>query len=80
MSGQRRWPKPRAKREVRRGRRHGRSGARKRITVFLRAPLLKKVSRVLADDEQTLEACIEEALGEWLEKRELDEETAGSGS
>ncbi|MFQ5793374.1 MAG: hypothetical protein ACE5JI_23125 [Acidobacteriota bacterium] len=80
MSGQRRWPKPRAKREVRRGRRHGRSGARKRITVFLRAPLLKKVSRVLADHEQTLEACIEEALGDWLETGELDEETAGAGS
>ena len=80
MSGQRRWPKPRAKREVRRGRRHGRSGARKRITVFLRAPLLKKVSRVLAAHDQTLEAGLEEALGEWLEKRKLDEEAAGSGS
>ncbi|MFQ5993119.1 MAG: hypothetical protein ACE5NA_11845 [Nitrospiraceae bacterium] len=80
MSGQRRWPKPRAKREVRRGRRHGRSGARKRVTVFLRAPLLKRVSRVLPDHGRTLEACIEEALGEWLKTRELDDETGGSGS
>ncbi|MFQ5852379.1 MAG: hypothetical protein ACE5JU_17580 [Candidatus Binatia bacterium] len=61
---------PRAKREVRRGRRHGRSGPRKRITVFLSAPLVKKVSRVLAAKGRTLDACLEEALGEWLKQHE----------
>lgn len=68
MPGRKRWPKPRAKRQVRRGRRHGRSGPRKRITVFLSAPLLKKVSAVLVADGRTLESCLEEALGDWLKQ------------
>lgn len=64
-------PRPRAKREVRRGRRHGRSGPRKRVTVFLSAPLLKKVSRMLAEEERDLEGCLEEALEAWLRQRQM---------
>ncbi|MDZ4338640.1 MAG: hypothetical protein U1B94_00325 [candidate division NC10 bacterium] len=63
-------PRPRAKREVRRGRRHGRSGPRKRITVFLSAPLLKKVSRMLAAEGRSLEACLEDAIEGWLKRRQ----------
>ena len=62
--------RPRTKREVRRGRRHGRSGPRKRITVFLSAPLVKKLSRVVTGAEQSLEECLEEALGQWLERHQ----------
>ncbi len=69
MARRGRAARPRAKREVRRGRRHRRSGARKRITLFLSAPLLKKVSAVLSADGRTLDACLEEALGEWLTRR-----------
>ena len=65
---------PREKRPVRRGRRHGRSGPRKRITVFLSAPLMKKLSRVLTAEGRTLEACLEEALAEWLKQHEPDVE------
>ncbi len=70
----RRDPRPRAKREVRRGRRHGRSGPRKRVTVFLSAPLLKKVSRVLAAEGRELDACIEEVLEAWLRHRQMSAE------
>jgi hypothetical protein len=66
MLGQGRAARPRAKRPVKRGRRHGRSGPRKRVTVFLSAPLLKKVSRMLAAEGRTLEACLEEAIEAWL--------------
>ena len=66
-----RGPTPRAKREVRRGRRHGRSGPRKRVTVFLSAPLLKKVSRMLAEEGRELETCLEEALEAWLRHRQM---------
>jgi len=66
MQEGRKGPRPRAKRQVRRGRRHGRSGPRKRITVFLSAPLLKKVSRMLPSQGGTLEAALEEALEVWL--------------
>ncbi len=69
MPGRKRGPTPRAKRQVRRGRRHRRSGARRRITVFLSAPLVKKVSRLLVMEERSLEACLEEALDEWLRRR-----------
>lgn len=69
MAGRRTAATPRAKRQVRRGRRHGRSGSRKRITIFLSAPLVKKVSRVLAEEGRDLEACIEEALEAWLRLR-----------
>ncbi|MFQ5962045.1 MAG: hypothetical protein ACE5MG_11675, partial [Candidatus Methylomirabilales bacterium] len=62
----------------RRGRRHGRSGPRKRVTVFLSAPLLKKVSGVLAVDGRTLESCLEEALGEWLRQRRAEDSTTRS--
>ncbi|MFQ5846572.1 MAG: hypothetical protein ACE5IQ_02745 [Candidatus Methylomirabilales bacterium] len=67
-----RRPTPRAKREVRRGRRHRRSGARKRVTVFLSAPLVKKVSRLLAAEGRDLDACLEEALEMWLRGRQPD--------
>ncbi|MFQ5989852.1 MAG: hypothetical protein ACE5K9_08055 [Candidatus Methylomirabilales bacterium] len=80
MPGRRRWPKPRAKRQVRRGRRHGRSGPRKRITVFLSAPLARRLSRVLAGEGRTLEACLEEALGQWLMRRQVPHEEAGPAS
>jgi hypothetical protein len=70
MAGDRSGTRPRAKRQVRRGRRHGRSGPRKRITVFLSAPLLKKVSRILAAEGQSLEACLEQALEAWLRLRQ----------
>jgi len=69
-----RRPTPRAKRQVRRGRRHGRSGPRKRVTVFLSAPLVKKVSRVLAEERRELDACIEEALEAWLRHRQMSAE------
>lgn len=69
MAGRRTGATPRAKRQVRRGRRHGRSGPRKRVTVFLSAPLLKKVSRRLAPEGRSLESCLEEALDEWLRRR-----------
>jgi hypothetical protein len=65
---------PRAKREVRRGRRHGRSGPRKRVTVFLSASLLKKVSRLLAEEGRELDACLEEALDQWLKDRQPAED------
>ena len=71
MAGDRSGTRPRAKREVRRGRRHGRSGPRKRVTVFLSAPLLKKVSRMLAEEERDLEGCLEEALEAWLRHRQM---------
>ncbi len=67
-------PRPRAKRQVRRGRRHGRSGPRKRVTVFLSAPLLKKVSRMLAEEGRDLEGCLEEALEAWLRHRQMGAE------
>ncbi|MGH7425933.1 MAG: hypothetical protein ACREJP_07170 [Candidatus Methylomirabilales bacterium] len=67
-------PRPRAKRQVRRGRRHGRSGPRKRVTVFLSAPLLKKVSRMLAAEGRELDACLEEALEAWLRYRQMGAE------
>ncbi|HET7853814.1 MAG TPA: hypothetical protein VFM04_05090 [Candidatus Methylomirabilis sp.] len=70
----RREPRARAKRQVRRGRRHGRSGPRKRVTVFLSAPLVKKVSRVLAEEGRELEACLEEALEAWLRHRQMSAE------
>ncbi|MCI0408281.1 MAG: hypothetical protein L0191_06920 [Acidobacteria bacterium] len=70
----RRGPTPRAKRQVRRGRRHGRSGPRKRVTVFLSAPLVKKVSRVLAEEGRELDACLEEALEAWLRHRQMGAE------
>ena len=66
MAGERSGRRPRAKRQVRRGRRQSRSGPRKRITVFLSAPLLKKVSRMLPAQGGTLEAALEEALEAWL--------------
>lgn len=69
---------PRAKRPVKRGRRRGRSGPRKRITVFLGAPLMKKVSRVLAAEDKRLEACLEEALAEWLKQRQPEDEATKS--
>ncbi|MFQ5804540.1 MAG: hypothetical protein ACE5JQ_16750 [Candidatus Methylomirabilales bacterium] len=72
MPGRRAGPRPRAKREVKRGRRHRRSGPRKRVTVFLSAPLLKKVGLVLATDGRTLESCLEEALGEWLRQHQAE--------
>ena len=75
MPGRRKGPKPRAKRQVRRGRRHGRSGPRKRVTVFLSAPLLKKVSWVLTADGRTLESCLEEALADWLRQRYPEDST-----
>jgi len=74
MQKGRREPRPRAKRPVKRGRRHGRSGPRKRITVFLSAPLLKKVSRMLADEGRELDACLEEALEAWLRHRQMGAE------
>lgn len=70
MPSQNTSARPRAKRQVRRGRRHGRSGSRKRITVFLSAPLVKKLSRVVTAEEQSLEVCLEEALGQWLARRQ----------
>lgn len=71
--------RPRTKREVRRGRRHGRSGPRKRITVFLSAPLVKRLSRVLTNEERSLEGCLEEALAQWLMRRQPEDEiTSGS--
>ncbi|MGH7370984.1 MAG: hypothetical protein ACREJK_03975 [Candidatus Methylomirabilales bacterium] len=73
-------PRPRAKREVRRGRRHGRSGPRKRVTVFVSAPLLKKVSRMLAEEERDLEGCLEEALEAWLRHRQMGAEGNFPGS
>lgn len=66
--------RPRAKRPVKRGRRHGRSGPRKRVTVFLSAPLLKKVNRMLEAEERTLEAVLEEVLGEWLKHRQIPDD------
>jgi hypothetical protein len=36
----------------------------------LSAPLLKKVSRVLAEERRELEACLEEALEAWLRHRQ----------
>lgn len=74
MAGDRHGTRPRAKREVRRGRRHGRSGPRKRVTVFLNAPLLKKVSRMLSEEGRELEACLEEALETWLRHRQMGAE------
>ena len=71
-------PRPRAKRQVRRGRRHGRSGPRKRVTVFLSAPLLKKVSRMLAAEGRDLEACLEQALEGWLRRRQVRPEGEAS--
>ncbi|MGH7350806.1 MAG: hypothetical protein ACREI5_05405 [Candidatus Methylomirabilales bacterium] len=73
-------PRPRGKREVRRGRRHGRSGPRKRVTVFVSAPLLKKVSRMLAEEERDLEGCLEEALEAWLRHRQMGAEGNFPGS
>ena len=70
--------RPRAKREVRRGRRHGRSGPRKRVTVFLSAPLLKKVNRMLAAEGRDLEACLEQALEGWLRRRQVRPEGEAS--
>ncbi len=75
MPGRREGPKARAKRQVRRGRRHGRSGPRKRVTVFLSAPLLKKVGWVLTADGRTLESCLEEALANWLRQRHPEDST-----
>jgi len=69
-----RRPTPRAKRPVKRGRRHGRSGPRKRVTVFLSAPLLKKVSRMLEAEGRTLEAVLEEVLAEWLKHRQIPDD------
>lgn len=80
MRKERREPTPRAKRQVRRGRRHRRSGPRKRITVFLSAPLVKKASRVIAAEGRTLEACLEEALDAWLRRRQPEEQIEKSGS
>ena len=77
MGGQRRAT-PRAKRQVRRGRRHARSGPRKRITVFLSAPLLKKVSRMLAAEGRSLEACLDDALEGWLKRRQAPSEGEAS--
>ncbi len=70
MSSRTRWPKPRARREVKRGRRHRRSGPRKRITVFLSAPLVKRLSRLLTTEGRSLEDCLEEALEAWLRLRQ----------
>jgi hypothetical protein len=78
MPDRQKGPKPRAKRQVRRGRRHGRSGPRKRVTVFLSAPLLKKVNWLLIAHGRTLESCLEEALGEWLRQRQPEGPTARS--
>jgi hypothetical protein len=36
----------------------------------LSGPLLKKVSRILAAEERTPEACLEEALEAWLRLRQ----------
>ena len=69
--------RPRAKRQVRRGRRHGRSGPRKRITVFLSAPLVKRLSRVLAAEGWALEECLEDALGQWLLRRQKPDAGVG---
>jgi len=66
--------RPRTKREVRRGRRHGRSGPRKRITVFLSAPLVKRLARLLTIEERSLEDCLEEALAQWLMRRQPGDE------
>lgn len=74
MAGDRTGTRPRAKRPVRRGRRHGRSGPRKRVIVFLSAPLLKKVSRIVGAEGQSLEACLEEALEGWLKHRQPAED------
>ena len=74
-----RRPTPRGKRQVKRGRRHGRSGPRKRITVFLSAPLVKKLSRVLTADGRSMEECLEEALGQWLMRRQVADETRSRG-
>lgn len=65
MAGERTGTRPRDKR-VRRGRRHGRSGPRKRITVFLSAPLVKRVHQIVQAEGRSLEAALEEALGAWL--------------
>jgi len=78
MQEGRKGPRPRAKREVRRGRRHGRSGPRKRVTVFLSAPLLKKVSRMLAAEGRSLEACLDDALEGWLKRRQAPSEGEAS--
>ena len=76
-----RRPTPRAKRPVKRGRRHGRSGPRKRVTVFLNAPLLKKVSRMLEAEGRTLEAVLEEVLAEWwLKHRQIPDDAEGPES
>lgn len=80
MRKERRVPRPRAKRQVRRGRRHGRSGPRKRVTVFLSAPLLKRVSRMLEAEGRNLEAVLEEVLGEWLKRRQIPDDAEGPES
>lgn len=80
MPSQNTSARPRAKRQVRRGRRHGRSGPRKRITIFLSAPLVKKLSRVVTAEEQSLEECLEEALGQWLERRQVKANIEDSGT
>ncbi len=66
--------RPRTKREVRRGRRRGRSGPRKRFTVFLSAPLVKRLARLLTIEERSLEDCLEEALAQWLMRRQPGDE------
>jgi len=80
MAGDRSGTRPRAKRPVKRGRRHGRSGPRKRVTVFLSAPLLKKVSRMLEAEGRTLEAVLEEVLAEWLKHRQIPDDAEGPES
>lgn len=79
MPDLRKGPKPRAKRQVRRGRRHGRSGPRKRITLFLSAPLVKRLNRVLTADGRSMEDCLEEALGQWLVRRQVADEIRSRG-
>jgi hypothetical protein len=44
----------------------------------LSAPLLKKVSRVLAEERRDLEACLEEALEGWLKRRQVRSEEEAS--
>ena len=40
----------------------------------MNAPLLKKVSRMLEAEGRTLEAVLEEVLGEWLKRQQIPDD------